>query len=528
MMNNMGRTKELIEREWETTSKLLFGRPLNGIDKYEKWLSNAMEPLTKHKSYVSGKDVYLSNTLYKDDAKFISLDEVDFRKKFEPLNINEIKDIDSIAEAIRERFIYTGNVILGNSQYVAESADIMNSVIIYHSTDIFDSKRVAYSSQLRYTQNIFGGNNDTYSKYVVRAWDTYKNTRSFEMWRSFYNSDCYYLFGVENSSNVMFSFNVRSKQYMIGNAQISPDKYMKLKQKLLEDIVNDLEKDRHTKSLLDFAQMNKPEALPDECITDESDEQNVDLKPVESAFSRTTKLVLGKELTGIDQYGKWLSRGMNLISEGKSALSGKNIVIGERSPYKFLPRDRLLKQGEAENVGKVIHLTDGDLESIDKVKNSVWKIAFFNPEFRLGMTAHNNVKVAVQVDATVDCYYGPIYADNKRCAYSFWPRNSEYMFGSNLSFSSTFGIHIYHSNNISRSFEVDSSSNSSDIYFSHNCENVVNSMFCFNVKNVHNSIGNTPIDADKYTNIKTALLEQITNELVSKKETHLGIYNLPV
>ena len=52
------------------------------------------------------------------NAKHMSFDEIDFGRKFEPLCIDDTKDIDSILEAVRERIYYSGNIILGTSQFV--------------------------------------------------------------------------------------------------------------------------------------------------------------------------------------------------------------------------------------------------------------------------------------------------------------------------------------------------------------------------------------------------------------------------
>jgi hypothetical protein len=50
--------------------------------------------------------------------------------------------------------------------------------------------------------------------------------------------------------------------------------------------------------------------------------------------------------------------------------------------------------------------------------------------------------------------------------------------------------------------------------------------FCFNVKNQRCSIGNSPLEPEKYRAVKKSLLEQLSAELERKKDLKLDIYNI--
>src|SRR3989344_4837588 len=106
-----------IEKAFQTTFKLIFGECNLKLDDLADYLYRWHYPVIKRKSAVSGKDVLVSSDFYREDAKFISNEEIDFGKKSEPLGINEVKDLDSIIEAIRERDLvyYSGNKNFGNS-----------------------------------------------------------------------------------------------------------------------------------------------------------------------------------------------------------------------------------------------------------------------------------------------------------------------------------------------------------------------------------------------------------------------------
>lgn len=115
-MNSESICKTALDKAWKSTMKVLLGAEVEGIDSYAEWLSEGQVPLKNKKSAKSNKDVYCAVSDYSDSAKFLSFDEIDYGKKFDPLNINEVKDIDSILQALEERIYYCGNVVLANSK----------------------------------------------------------------------------------------------------------------------------------------------------------------------------------------------------------------------------------------------------------------------------------------------------------------------------------------------------------------------------------------------------------------------------
>jgi hypothetical protein len=115
-----------------------------------------------------------------------------------------------------------------------------------------------------------------------------------------------------------------------------------------------------------------------------------------------------------------------------------------------------------------------------KLSTLLHPIAYLSLHSSAG-TNRNMLDCAI-ITNSMDCYNGTAYVFSKKCGYSFWPRHSEYAFGSCATWNSAFCINTYYSKGLTRAFEADSCENSSDIYFSHNCENVHDSMFCFNAK----------------------------------------------
>jgi hypothetical protein len=115
---------------------------------------------------------------------------------------------------------------------------------------------------------------------------------------------------------------------------------------------------------------------------------------------------------------------------------------------------------------------------------------------------------------------------SKDCAYCSWPRDADHMFGCESTRNSSFCINCYYSWKLSRCFECDTSQNCTGSYFLHNCENVHDSMFCFNVKNLKYAVGNAEVGREEFLRLKAMLLSEITRSLAKSRNYGRSIYSL--
>jgi len=242
-------TYKEVNKEWKATCRILFGTEVGELDEYSGWLSSLNDKFFTRNSSLSGKQVVFGTDAYCPGAKIISFDEVDFTKRFEPLSINEIKDMDSILEAVSERAYYCGSIIIGNSKFVESSSSVADSFFVYRSVKISGSKNIAYSQYLRLCENVFGTNEGGSSKFCIRGSAHYFNQRSFELWIGGNSSDCYYSYGLDACKDCMFSFNLVGKMNAIGNMQLPKDKYLSIKRKLLSEMAQELEQNERFKRL---------------------------------------------------------------------------------------------------------------------------------------------------------------------------------------------------------------------------------------------------------------------------------------
>ncbi|MFH1448756.1 MAG: hypothetical protein ABIG39_07895 [Candidatus Micrarchaeota archaeon] len=518
-----------LDKRWKSTCRILFGREVGELSEFDEWLSKGRRQTYNTTSSISRKPVSLMFSYYPPDSRKVSLDEVNLEKQFPPLSINEIKDIDSIIEAVRERVEYTGNMHLGNSKFIEESTDIIECFYVYCSAQITYSKYVAHGYCMEYADSVFGSMNHGNCSQSARFANADFLRRCFEVYTAEECSGCYYSHNIYNSRDCMFCFNVRSMSQAIGNLKLSRDKYAAVKAKLVAEMAEELGKEKRLPDLMEIA----GNSLPDPRIIEHARQwfkkkpkDPTTIAPMERAFSNTTRVVLGTDTVKLDECGKWLAEFTRSSTPGKSALSGEGLQIVDYAFYSLLPKNRLVDEEEAMHLGNILtaHPSQVDGLSFSNAGEMLEGLAFFRLGIDYGELA-NLPGCQVNISST-NCYKNFLNIYTKNSAYNYYTHESDSVFGCDGVRKSSFLIRCYLSAKLSRCLEVDSSRDCTDTYFSHNCENVKNSMFCFNVKNRRNAIGNAPLQPDAYQKIKTAVVEQLRDEFEKNKELKLSIFNL--
>ena len=513
-----------LDRRWKQACRLLFGGEVGGLDDYREWLSERADPVFSSKSAFSGKEVTYALRDYCAGAPWASFDEIDFGKKSAPLSVNDIKDVDSLIRAAGERACYAGNVVLGNSKFIEKSANVSDSFYIYESSHVGDSKCIAYSSMARLCECVFGTAAPGESEYMVRCNDTYKSRRCFELWMSTGCIDCHYVFALTGCGNCMFCFNLTGTKYAIGNLPLGKEKFAAIKSSLLEQMRSELEKKKRLPSLTDIAGKCRGGAPKVGAAEAESGGQK-DMRPMEEAFSSTSKIVLGVRLEGLKACEPWLTRHIEKGRKQKSVVSGREVFVGTYAKYAEVPPARMVTEDEALQLSKPTK-TPAEMERITlaNAHELISDVAYFHLDYHA--FSNKNIIDCMAYAYSSDCFNCFPCVEIKDSAYDFWPRSSGHLFGCGVMFDSSFCINCYQSVKLQRCFEVDSSRDCADCYFSHNIENCQSCMFCFNAKNLRYAIGNAEVGAEKFAQAKEALLKKIGAKLQKGHDLGLDIFNV--
>lgn len=524
----MGDLLEILDRRWRNACKVVLKGEVGALNDFLPYLQEYIDPLIKERSSISGKEVSFAFEDYCADSRRISFDEAGFGEKFEPLSINEIKDIDSVVEAVRERVSYSGNVILGNSSNLEKCSNVSGCHYLYGVSNVADSKYLACCSFGRLGEDLFGTYGPGESQFCIRCSQTYNEKRCFEVWNSQNCSDSYYCYGMNSVSDCIFSFNQKNRRHLVGNLELDAAKYNSVKEKLLGEIREELQAKKRADGLIEIIEKSSREKpLGLERAIDVEKYKGEDMGVIEREFSSTCKLLFGKELAGIENYRVWLTRHAEPIYLRKSAASGKPIYTVKRMIGVIdMPSDRLLTIGEAQLHGEKNRLAEKEAVSISlhNAHGLIGRLAYLSVELREGNSP--NMPCCSACIDSANCYWSSGTVYSKYCGFTFWPRSSQNAFGCHSVMDSSFCINCYRSHKLSRCAECDTCRDCSDSYFCHNCENVHDSMFCFNAKNLSHAIGNAPLPVEKYKAVKSMLLSQISDELLKKKDLKWDIFNV--
>jgi hypothetical protein len=516
-----GELYDQLNKGWKSTCRILFGEEIGDLKDYEEYLAQYLPQLGRRESGISGKKVFLDSGKYPESAKFISCDDIT-ENTIDQLDINEIKDIDSIVEAITDKWKYCGNKFLGNSKFIDSSDLIMDSQYVYNSSNITGSTNIFSSNFVRRgSKYVYGSGMMAAGEFSVRFFAGMNIKRCFESHLITNGSDVYCSYGNDGCSELLFSFFQRNKRYMIGNLALPKDKYLDLKKKLLKEISAELKKNKKFPSLFTMVPNTKP--IVD--INPVGREYEFDIEPIEKSFRSTFKVLLGSEPDKLDQYGKWLSKHTADIKEIKTPFGRKTHIPQslEYSIFRLMPKNRIVSFDEGMEMGK-IELKENEIDSLEKIRAGLRKIGCFSAEYRNGLDK-NTYQTPIIFHAT-NSYknYDSTYSD---CvAFTSMSGNSKNMFGCGWIVESSFCLNCYNSVKLSRCFEVDTSTNCSDSYFCHNSEGLSDAMFCWNAKGKRNAIGNLEIGKETYREIKKAVISQITDELEKTGGLKYDIFNM--
>jgi len=508
-----------LNKAWKATCRILFGEEIGELKEYEEWLRGDIPAGTGRKSHYSGKLVQLPSDAYCDGAKFVSYDEI--REIGVPLSINEIKDIDSIVEATSERWEYTGNIALGKTTMFEASSLLQDSSYVFGSINIKGCERVHSSSETYFSKYIFGCVNAPYSEFMLKCVRSAFSKRCFSGHLLTNSNDMFFCSNCNNCHEMLFSFNQRNKRHCIGNLELQKDKYLALKKKIVDEIKDELRKDKQFPSIFQLV----PDQAPKGISIPVKKEHGGDMSAIEKAFSSACRVLFKREFGSLLEYERWLSNHLDLSTMITSPFGCETYLPSNRMvpPYAYLSKRRTVSAEEGWELGR-LKLEEDEIVSLEKIKANIGKIGFFSPELIEG-TNLNIIKSPAVIDVS-NAYRAERVGLTENVGLSHIVAESKFIFGCLSCIKSQFSIKCYNSLMLNRCFEIDTCHNCSDSLFCHNCDGLQDAMFCFNVKGKRHAIGNTELPPDQYRKIKDMLVEQMADEIVSKKELKYDIFNI--
>ncbi|MFA5105762.1 MAG: hypothetical protein WC506_02260 [Candidatus Micrarchaeia archaeon] len=529
-----------MDSAWKKTCTVIFGQEIGELGQFAPYLREYLySPLVRGKSSVSGKDVWVGTDRYCKGAKLLSQDEIgagkpEFAGVPAELSINDIKDIDSLLESISGSFCYSGNKLFGTCSNIENVDNCSDSHFVENSYTVVSSKYVGYSAFIRNNSEfVFGSSTLINGSHLIRILGTDSLSRSFECSWTTKSSDMFFTSNCRDCSECMFSFNLRSKKYRIGNMELEKHKYLGLKKKLTAEVAQWLERKKNFPSV--FSITSKP---PEKLVAGLrargvgagiSSSGKPHAKPawdragVETAFTEATRLILGQGLENIDDYSAFLSERTDKIYKIRTPF-GSEAFHSHYFRGGRVPEARMVSLEEAVELGKA-DIGQGCDFTLSGIMGRLGDIAFYSVGLAEGNN-RNNSEVPVQYHAT-DSYKVSDSTFSKKCAYCTHTQNCDSVFGSSvLMVESSFCLRCHDCVKLNACIDMDSSKNCYRCMFCHNCEGLSDCMFCFNAKNLKYAIGNVEVGREKYEKIRSRVVRELLDRLEKTGTFGFDICNL--
>lgn len=239
------------------------------------------------------------------------------------------------------------------------------------------------------------------------------------------------------------------------------------------------------------------------------------LMEINNAWKTTCKLLLGDEIGDIDEYKDYLSKYVKKTRIAKSVLSGKDVILSDDNKYN---EKCIISNNEREQYAEKtdMKIDLNQINDIDSITEALSEKVCYAGNIVLGNSKH--VYSSNRCSNSSFVYKSQDISDGKYVGYTCMVRYGDHLFGSHSGGETKFGIKVFEMYKDVRCMETVRTYSSSDCFYTGNLEGCTNCMFSFNLRNKRNCIGNLELSSEKYSKIKSKLIEEIRETLRTKKK----------
>lgn len=239
---------------------------------------------------------------------------------------------------------------------------------------------------------------------------------------------------------------------------------------------------------------------------------------INEAWKRTCKVLLGGEVGELEEYKNYLMKHVEPLDLRKSALSGKEVAVS--LPGRFCKEAKFVGNDESEEYDNWLKrktaLGINDIKDLDSAILALGESLYYSGSIVLGNSSDvAGSDMCANANAVLDSH--EVY-DSKYVAYSYGVRYCECIFGSSTPGESNYCIKGFISRKALRCMEIVHTHLSSDCIYTSNMEGCTECMLSFNQRSKSHMIGNLQLSHEQYARLKSKLLEDIRDDLRSRKE----------
>lgn len=226
------------------TTRLLFGKPLLPLSRYEEWLRGRVPSGKVVEPAVGKESVYLPDYGFFRSLpleRVVSFEASEQVSQKSAGGIGEDATLASIASDLKNFAYFVPTFVEGMNADVRDTAVYLSCMSVRDSFDPFTTKKSAYVFSVMDSECLFGAYRTTKSAFLIHCYNCVGVKRCFEMDSAINCADSYFCHNVEDLEHCMFCFNTKAKRYAVGNLEVGRKKYEDVTGFVLERILNELE-----------------------------------------------------------------------------------------------------------------------------------------------------------------------------------------------------------------------------------------------------------------------------------------------
>lgn len=255
-----------LDETFATTTKILFGRPLSPMARYTQWLLKRIAPIESVPSAIGSGKVHIpAYSFFGFIPKTRAVSE-EHAPEAGARMVNELGEsatLASLLPELKKMAFFVPTFAERRNLGVENTVCYLDCVNVENSFDPFETKHSAFVFQTLRCENIYGCYYAISTNFCIHCYNAVNLQRCFEVDTGKNCVDSMFCHNVEGLQDCLFCFNVKNKRFAIGNVEVGREKYLQIKQQLLEKIGRELEANAEVSfdiySVLGGTQNPKPE-----------------------------------------------------------------------------------------------------------------------------------------------------------------------------------------------------------------------------------------------------------------------------
>lgn len=239
-----------IEKGFSSTYSLLLKRQPSSIRDYESWLErNTIKVDSVQSAFGSTTYVPLNFPVYSQlpRKRLISVFESIAAGNALAASEQSLSSLSSLLKELEKIAFFTAEFYDGENHNVICAPLVLHSANAYKGYEATYSEHSGCTSLSLHSKYVYGCHRIIDSQFSLKCCNSLYLNRCFELDSCNKCSDSYFCHNSEALSDCMFCFNSKGKRFAIGNTDLQREKYAQIKEMLLKQMGDELEKKKELK-----------------------------------------------------------------------------------------------------------------------------------------------------------------------------------------------------------------------------------------------------------------------------------------